>query len=163
MSKRIGVAVVSIIFLVALVSAVPVDAKKGFSVYRWDSTIYWSWEPVEQIEWTGVIETEDGEVGTIYWDNHGAILLGPDPQNFVMQKFWGEWWIDFGDDDIVDIRGTHKGIFNPAISQSVINGHIIQTSTDWSDLDGRRIHTIGYAGFDVLLLLPYIEYYLQIN
>jgi len=40
MSKRIGVAVISIIFLVALVSAVPVDAKKGFSVYRWQSKIY---------------------------------------------------------------------------------------------------------------------------
>ena len=160
MSKRVGVAVISIIFLVALVSAVPVDAKKGFSKHRWWSEVYYNFNPDFTYEWKGDIWTGDeGESvhGTIYWDNLGAIWLGPAGDK--VQKFWGVWWIDFGSDDIVDVYGYHDGSFTYAIMQCTINGHITETSDDWSYLDGRKIHTVSFVDF----VNFYIEHYLQIN
>jgi hypothetical protein len=159
MSKRVSVGLLSIIFLVALVSAMPVEAKKGFSVHKW-------WSEVNMMDMTGHIWTGgpngkyDGLRGTIHWDNQGWIFLGPDasPTNYVMQKFWGEWWIDFDlDDGIVDIRGTHKGIFNPTTSQSTVNGRITEATGVWSYLEGGMMHSIGYIEF------PRLDYYLQIN
>jgi hypothetical protein len=164
MSKRVGVAVVSIIFLVALVSAVPVDAKKGFSAERWWSEVYWTGVP----NWTGDIwtgEKGEGTHGTIYWDNHGAIWLGPEGRlpypypSAKVQKFWGVWWIDFGSDGTVDIYGYHDGSFTYAIMQCTINGHVTETSDDWSNFDGRKIHTVNFVD----MASGYIEHYLQIN
>jgi hypothetical protein len=158
MSKRIGVAVVSFIFLVALVSAVPVAAEKPFSVHRWWSEVYWTGYPISDIEWTGDIWTEDGEHGTIYWDNFGFYLLGPE-NNPKVQKFWGVWWIDFGSDGTVDIFGYHDGSFTFAIMQCIINGHVTETSDDWSDFDGRKIHTVNFVD----MASGYIEHFLQFN
>ncbi len=162
MSKRIGVAVVSIIFLVALVSAVPVDAKKPFSVYRW-------WSEVSIMDMTGDIWTGgpegkyDGVRGTIHWDNQGAIWLGPEGrqpypyEGNKVQKFWGEWWIEW--DDGSYIEGTHDGSFTYAISQSTVNGRITDATGVWSDLEGRHMHSLGNIFWSELSL----EYYLQIN
>jgi len=158
MIKTISVAVVSIIFFVALVSAVPVDAKKDFSVHRWWSEVNWTGAPISDIEWTGTIWTEDGTEGTIYWDNFGFFLLGPEDAPKV-QKFWGAWWIDFGSDGTVDIYGYHDGSFTFAIMQCIINGHITQTSDDWSAFDGRKMHTVNFVD----MASGYIEHYLQIN
>jgi len=155
MSKRIGVAVVSIIFLVALVSAVPVDAKKPFSVYRWWSEVYYNFDPAFTYEWKGDIWTEDDEHGTIYWDNLDYRFLGPAEDK--VQKFWGVWWIWW--DDGGYIEGTHDGSFAYAISQCTINGHITETSAGWSYLDGRKMHTVSYVDFELFT----IEHYLQIN
>jgi hypothetical protein len=158
MSKRVGVAVISIIFLVALVSAVPVDAKKGFSVHRWWSEVYYNFDPAFTYEWKGDIWTEDGKHGTIYWDNTGVKFLGPEGSK--EQKFWGVWWIDW-DDEFGGgyIEGTHDGSFTYAIMQCTINGRITETSDDWSYLDGRKIHTVSYVDFGNFV----IEHYLQIN
>ena len=156
-SKNIGVAIVSIIFLVALVSAMPVDAKKDFSVQRWWSEVYWTGH-LGYIEWTGNIWTEDDVHGTIYWDNFDSFLLGP-ADNPKIQKFWGAWWIDFGSDGTIDISGYHSGTFTFAIMQCVINGHITQTSADWSSFDGRKIHTVNFVD----MALGQIAHYLQIN
>jgi hypothetical protein len=158
MSKRIGVALVSIIFLVALVSAVPVEAKKGFSVYRWWSETNYNFDPEFTYEWKGDIwagEKGEGEHGTIYWDNFGAIWLGPAGDK--VQKFWGVWWIEW--DSGEHIEGTHEGSFTYAIMQCTINGRITVTSDDWSYLDGRKIHTVNYVDFANF----HIEHYLQIN
>ena len=154
MSKRIGVAAISIIFLVALVSAVPVEAKKGFSVYRW-------WSEVSIFDMTGKIWTGgpdgkyDGLEGTIHWDNQGGIYLGPAGDK--VQKFWGEWWIMWEDGG--HIKGTHDGSFAYAISQSTVNGRITEATGDWSYLEGRNMHSLGFIDFSVFRL----EYYLQIN
>lgn len=156
MSKKVGVAIVGIIFLVALVSAVPVDATKEFSVHRWWSEVYWTGAPFSDIEWTGTIMTEDGKEGTIYWDNLESFVLGPEDAPKV-QKFWGVWWIDWSDGGY--IKGSHSGSYTSAISQCTINGHITETSADWSYLDGRKIHTVNYVD----MVLYYIAHYLQIN
>jgi hypothetical protein len=161
-SKRIGVAIVSIIFLVALVSAVPVDAKKGFSTHRW-------WSEVSLMDmngdiWTGGPEGKyDGLHGTIHWDNQGAIYLGPEGRlpylypDAKVQKFWGEWWIDWDGGD--HIEGTHDGSFTYAISQSTVNGRVTETTGDWSYLEGRSMHSLGYIDWNKFTL----EYYIQIN
>jgi len=156
MSKRIGVAVISIIFLVALVSAVPVEAKKDFSVYRWWNECYYNFDPAYTYEWKGRIWTEDGEQGTFYWDNLGYFFLGPEGDAKV-QKFWGIWWIDW--DDGGYIEGTHYGSFAYAIDQYTINGHITVTSEDWSFLDGRKIHTVSNVDW----IEMYSEGFCQIN
>ncbi len=159
MSKKIGVAIISIIFVVALVSAVPVEAKKDFSVYRW-------WSEVSLMDMTGYIETEDGKRGTIHWDNQGAIWLGPEGQlpypyaDAKVQKFWGEWRIEW---DVESgggyIKGTHDGSFTYAISQSTVNGRITEATGPWSFLEGRSMHSLGYIDWSKWTL----EYYLQIN
>jgi hypothetical protein len=158
MSKRMSVGLLSIIFLVALVSAMPVEAKKGFSTHVWWSEVWWTGSPSNPIEWTGYVVTDNGEEGTMYWDNHGAIFLGPDGQ--AHQKFWGEWWIDFDlDDGIVDILGTHRGAFDYAENKATINGYITHAIGDWSYLEGRRMHSVSIVDF----VNFYIGYYLQIN
>jgi len=159
MSKKVGVAVVSIIFLVALVSAVPVDANKGFSKYNWWAELWYTGYP----EWTGDIWTggpDDiygGQHGMIYWDNDDDAyrFLGPDGDK--VQKFSGTWWIIF--DDGGYIEGTHAGSFTYAISQCTINGQITETSTDWSYLVGRRVHTVSFVDFVAFT----IDHYFQIN
>ncbi len=137
-SKKVSVGLLSLIFLVALVSAVPVDAKKP---YRWYSESYYTVDP----EWTGDIWTEEGEHGTFYWQNDDTayIFLGPD--GMKVQKFSGIWWIDWDDDGY--IQGTHKGSYTYAIMQFTINGWVTDTSDDWSHVDGRKIHTVGIADF----------------
>jgi len=159
MSKRISVAVISVIFLVALVSAVPVDAKKEFSVYRW-------WSEVRLNDMTGDIWTEDNKHGTIHWDNQGAIYLGPEgrlPDYYPeakVQKFWGEWWIEWdAESGGGHINGTHNGSFNYAISPSTVNGRITEATGPWSFLEGRNMHSLGYIDWTKFTL----EYFLQIN
>lgn len=137
-SKRASVVLLSVIFLIALVSAVPVDAKKP---YRWYSESYYTGYP----EWTGEIWTEEGEHGTFYWDNNddAYIFLGTD--GMKVQKFSGIWWIDW--DDGGYIQGTHKESYTYAIMQFTINGWVTDTSDDWSHVDGHKIHTVGIADF----------------
>ncbi|MHA2356219.1 MAG: hypothetical protein ACXADC_13645 [Candidatus Thorarchaeota archaeon] len=145
MSKRVGVGLLSIIFLVALVSAMPVDAK-NFSKYRWWSESYYTWDP----EWTGDVWTHEGLHGIFVWDNdNGAYrFLGPDGNS--VQKFSGVWSVDFGGDGVIDIQGTHKGSFTYALNQYTINGQITYTSAEWSHLDGRKVHTVGNVDWDSL-------------
>ncbi len=151
MSKRIGVAVVSIIFLVALVSAVPVEAKKDFSVYRWWTEFSYTGSP----EWTGTVLTHDGEQGTMYWDNDDDAyrFLGPDPLNPVVQKFSGIWWIVFSDGD--RIEGTHKGSWSYSTVTPIINGRITKATGSWSYLEGRIIHTDSIIYLDTFTIDGY--------
>jgi hypothetical protein len=158
MSKRMSVGLLSIIFLVALVSAMPVEAKKGFSVYKWWSEV--NMGPMTGEIWTGGPDDKYGGLeGTIYWDNQGWMFLGPPGPifPFQIQIFWGEWGIDFDGDGVEEILGTHRGIFNVATSQSTVNGRITEATGAWSYLEGRMMHSLGYVD------LPWLKYYLQIN
>ncbi|MFW9964331.1 MAG: hypothetical protein ACFFCX_12245 [Candidatus Sifarchaeia archaeon] len=156
MSKRIGVAVISIIFLVALVSAVPVDANKGFSKYRWWSELWYTGYP----EWTGHIWTgglDDkygGKHGMVYWDNDDDLyrFLGPEGQSpfwyddYKVQQFSGKWWIIWDDGGYME--GTHKGSYSVATDTPIINGRITVVETpegayDWSFLLGLKIKTFS--------------------
>lgn len=156
MSKRVGVAVISIIFLVALVSAVPVDAKKPFSVYRWYSEVTFDLADLYEWEWSGYIwagEKDQAERGTIYWDNFDTLELGPEG-NKKVQKYWGKWWIIWEDGDYIE--GTHEGSAPYVIFQSNIKGKITMATGGWSHLEGRNMHSLSRVYF------PYIEYYLDI-
>jgi len=153
MIKVIGVAVVSIIFLVALVSAVPVDAKKDFSVYRWWTEYSYTGSP----EWTGEVWTEEGEHGAMYWDNYDDAYIFLGPEGDKVQKFEGIWWIEWDDGDY--IGGTHEGSYSYATDTPIINGRITAATGDWSFLLGRKVKTfssINWATYS-------IEGYFQIN
>jgi hypothetical protein len=153
MSKKVSVGLLSIVFLVALVSAVPVDAKKP---YRWYSESYYTGDP----EWTGEIWTEDGKHGAFYWDNNNDAYIFLGPEGDKVQKFSGIWWILWDDESGGGyIEGTHKGSYTYAIMQFTINGWVTDTSDDWSHVDGRKIHTVGVADF---ANLPSVTWF-QIN
>ena len=166
-SKRVSVALLGVIFLVALVSAVPVQAKKDFSVYRWWTEYYFTGVP----EWTGEVWTGSaddkygGRHGAMFWDNDDTayILLGPDGIVKV-QKFSGKWWIIW--DDGGYIEGVHEGSFSTATVTPIINGHITIVDTpqgayDWSYLLGRKVKT--FSSIDLFASPRTIEGYFQIN
>ncbi|MHA2381210.1 MAG: hypothetical protein ACXACT_01480 [Candidatus Thorarchaeota archaeon] len=155
-SKRVSVGLLSIVFIVALVSAVPVDAKKPFSVYRWYSEVTYDLAGDYDWEWSGDIwagEKEQAEHGTIYWDNFGFFDRGPE-DNGKVQKYWGKWWIIWDDGDYIE--GTHEGSAPYVIFQSNIKGKITFADGDWSHLEGRNMHSLSRV------LFPYIHYYLDI-
>jgi hypothetical protein len=137
-SKRASVVMLSFVFLVALVSAVPVEAKEP---YRWLVVSDYTGDP----EWTGVVTTEDGKQGTFIWDNNNDNYIFLGPAGDKVQKFSGIWWIDWYDGG--HIEGVHKGSFTYAIGQFTINGWVTDTSADWAHIDGRKIHTVGIADF----------------
>ncbi|MHA2209848.1 MAG: hypothetical protein ACXABV_11800 [Candidatus Thorarchaeota archaeon] len=168
MSKRVSVGLLSIIFLVALVSAMPAAAKKEFSVYRWWTENKYSGYPIgdlEDPEWTGEIWTGPGKHGgmhgMIYWDHLGFYVLGPEDQPKV-QKFWGEWWIIW--DDGGRIEGTQNGSFTYAIYHATVNGRVTKTTPgtnyDWSYLEGRTMHSTSIVEW---IFPPFYECYIQIN
>ncbi|MHA2302912.1 MAG: hypothetical protein ACXACD_18355 [Candidatus Thorarchaeota archaeon] len=136
-SKRLSVALLAAFFLVTLVSAVPTEAKKP---HRWysDST-YMGGGTRENPTWVGHIWNEDGYHGDFYWLNLEWVFMGNE------QHFWGIWWINW--DDGGHIEGTHKGSFTYALMQYNIKGWIYEAYAgsiyDYSDLDGRKIHTLG--------------------
>lgn len=155
-SKRVFVSSLSIVFLVALVSVVPVNAHKP---YRWWNESYLN-APTLNPTWIGDIWTEGlhgGIHGELVWNNTGAIFLGPD--GLSTQKFWGFWWIDFDVDGEVDILGYHDGSFTYARNQYTINGRVTYTSEAWEHMIGWKIHTVGFVDWE----LGYSEGYIQFN
>ena len=152
-SKRVSVALLSIIFLVALVSAVPVEAKKDFSVYRWWTEYTYTGVP----EWTGEVWTEDGEHGAMYWDNDDSAYIFLGPEGDKVQKFAGIWWIEWDDGDYIE--GTHKGSYAYATVTPIINGEITIATGDWSLLLGRHVKTFSSINWETYT----IEGWFQIN
>lgn len=139
--KRLGVILLSLVFMVSLVSATRVDAARP---YRWEMASSVNLPPwsIDNPTWVGDIWNDEGEHGDFYWYNEGAYFLGPEDDPKV-QQFWGIWWIDW--DDGSHIQGTHDGTFVYAISQYTINGRITVATGEWSVLVGHRIHTVGFV------------------
>ncbi|UCH04645.1 MAG: hypothetical protein JSW05_00340 [Candidatus Thorarchaeota archaeon] len=150
LSKRMSVGLLGIIFLVALVSAIPVEANKP---HRWYADMSYTGEP----SWTGVIETEDGKTGAFYWDNEDFYVLGPEQKPSV-QKFWGVWGIDWDGDGLDDIHGTHYGSFTYAILQFTVNGRVTDASGAWSYMDGWKIHTVGNVNWETFHMEGYVQF-----
>lgn len=137
MSKRVGVAVIGTIFLVALVSAVPVEAKTPI---RWDYVAdyigYYSYP-----DWYGELVGENAEIGIFITD---VVFLSNG------QKLDAIWWIEFDDGEYLE--GTMKGFFVYTThdnlydgGQYVLNGEVTDTSPDWSDWNGRNVHVMGFV------------------
>lgn len=130
-SKRVGVGLLSIIFLMALVSAMPVEAKTPI---RWDVSAKY----VGNATWLGVVIGEDATAGIF---SSEIVLLSNG------QKMVSDWWIQF---DGGYIKGTSHGFLVYETHNSlldggkyVLNGKVTETSPDWSHLNGRNVHVMG--------------------
>ena len=133
-SKRVSVGLLSLVFLLALVSASPVQAKTPI---RWDYTANYVATPTT--DWFGEIG-ENGEIGIWIYDFQ-FLSNG--------QKLAMNWWIDF--DDGGHLEGTAHGFFVYEThdylydgGRYVANGKVTDTSPDWSHLQGRNVHIMGY-------------------
>jgi len=134
-SKRVSVGLLSLIFLLALVSAMPVEAKTPL---RWEVTAEYTGFTTD-IEWTGVILRDDGVSGIIYLD----IIDIVDLTN--VQHFAGIWQIDWGEGEY--IVGSFKGQMVWSESEYVFNGQITETSDNWAHLNGRNVHCMGIVDY----------------
>ncbi|MFW9964333.1 MAG: hypothetical protein ACFFCX_12255 [Candidatus Sifarchaeia archaeon] len=135
MSKRVSVSLLSIIFLVALVSAIPVEAKTPI---RWDVTAeyvgYYTYP-----DWVGEILGEDATIGMFI----SEVVFLSNGQKLVV-----DWWIDFIDGGHLEgtvhgffVYETHNYLYDGG--QYVLNGKVTDTSPDWSHLNGRNVHIMG--------------------
>ncbi len=125
----IGVGLLTLIFIFALVPAVPVEANVPL---RCDFAAHYTFEP----EWTGDIWSEDG--------THGILILDiiewrdlPDVQHFS-----GDWSITWDDGEY--LTGAQKGKVVWLTGDFVLNGKVSETSSEWTHLDGRNVHVMGY-------------------
>lgn len=135
LSKRVSVGLLSLVFLLALVSASPVQAKTPI---RWDFAA--RYVPTPTTDWIGEIG-EDAEIGMFITD---VVFLSNG------QKLAIDWWINF--DGGGHLEGTAHGFFVYEThdyvldgGQYVLNGEVTGTSTEWSHLLGRNVHIMGYV------------------
>jgi len=144
--RKASVALLALVFIVALVYATPVEAKKPL---RWNYVNTWVGSP--EIAWMGPIYG-NGIEGTLYWFNEWFWISDEGDQHAG-----GIWWIDWGNDGSTDLSGTHK-VVATMTWQCNINGRVTAGSPD---LIGRKIHTL----FQVELIdgVPTIISVLQIN
>jgi hypothetical protein len=141
-SRRASVALMSFIFLVALVSAVPVEAKVPL---RWEANVTYTWNPT----WTGIIMTEDGLSGTIALDIAEARVTG-DVEHSIL-----DWWIEW--DGGGYIEGTLEGILILSTYRYTFNGQVTDTSEDWAFLDGRNVHVMGSIDLSLWTTSPIFQ------
>jgi hypothetical protein len=145
--RKTSVALLALVFVVALLYATPVEAKKPL---RWDYVNTRSPDP--NVTWEGPISGESTE-GTLYWFNQWYR-----PSDEGDMHFGGIWWIDWGSDGSTDILGTHKGVVPASTTQFNILGRVTVASPD---LIGRRMHTSGQIA--IIDGVPAIIAVLQIN
>ncbi|MGY5878856.1 MAG: hypothetical protein RTV31_01340 [Candidatus Thorarchaeota archaeon] len=127
-SKKAGVSILSLIFLIALISAVPVEAKVPC---RWDISANYTFEP----EWTGTVTREDGTSGIITLD-----IINWEDLNYI-QKSDGIWRIEWDGGEYIE--GTHHGKVSWKSGDYVANGYVTETSDAWAHLNDRQIHIMG--------------------
>ncbi len=159
-SKKMCVLAFSIVFVIAVIPVQQVEALKPL---RWETASSVNLPPWSQSNptWIGDVYTEDGLHGNFYWFNETSFLLGPEDNQNVM-KFWGIWWADFDDGSYV--QGTHDGSFTYAINQYTINGRVTVATDQWSDLVGRKVHTVGIVDWTGGVYgIGYSESIFQIN
>ncbi len=134
-SKSVYIALLSLMFLMTLVSAMPVEAKKPL---RWEINAHYTSDPT----WTGVVLRDDGFSGSLLMDIITFVDL-PDVQHFtgILQIKW--------DGGGGYIEGTYAGKVVWSEGRYVINGQITETSDNWAHLNGRNIHIMGTIDMSV--------------
>ncbi|MFW9800335.1 MAG: hypothetical protein ACFFD9_07860 [Candidatus Thorarchaeota archaeon] len=145
-SRKVNVAILAVVFMVALVYAAPVEAKKTI---RWDYVCIRVGSPT--VAWMGPIYGEDME-GTLYWFNEWWWWSDEGDQHAG-----GVWWIDWENDGSIDIFGTHKIVADPTWHCNT-NGRI---TAGPPDLMGRKMHTSSQI--EIIDGVPTISGVLQIN
>lgn len=128
LSKRVCVGLMGMIFMLALVSANPVEAKVPL---HWDVNATYTFDP----EWTGVIVREDGVSGSIILDIIESKFVA---DLEISKSIWLIEWEDGG-----YIEGTLEGMVSYRKLVYVFNGKITVTSDNWSHLNGRNVHVTG--------------------
>ncbi len=127
--RKATVAILTLVFMVALVYAVPVDAKEPIR-----------WEYLEFM--TGLAPPEptlDGEIwgdgmhGRMYWVNTGRFFAG---KTIHMSGYWVIEW-----DDDTTIRGSHTGVWSLSKNRVTVNGIVTDASPLWAFLIGRNVHS----------------------
>jgi len=137
-SKRVGVGLLSMLFMLALVSAMPVEAKVPL---RWEGTATYD----GMVTWNGDIIREDGGHGTLTWSSLDSVFLSN------VQHSSSSWRIDWDDDGYIE--GTAEGtwVYNVVPhdyfygGDYVYNGKVTGASSDWADLVGRKVHIMGHV------------------
>ena len=139
-SKRVSVGLLSLVFLLALVSASPVAAKVPL---RWNISAVYYGGVGGYPDWYGEIVTDDGIHGEFSMWITDAIFLSNG------QKLQADWYIDWGNDQYLE--GNVKGTFVYAThdylydgGDYVCNGFVTGASLECSDLDGRNVHIMGH-------------------
>lgn len=138
-SRKVSVAVLALVFMVALVYATPVQAK---DIIRWE---YYDKMNVPIPEPPG--HTLDGEIwgedvngnpvhGDFYWVNTGRFYAG---ETVHMYGYWG---IDWGQDGSTDISGMHTGVWVLSNNRVNVRGTVTAASPGWTHLIGRNVHTV---------------------
>ncbi len=133
-SKSVFVVLLGLMFMLTLVSAMPVEAKKPL---RWELNASYTFDP----EWTGVVLRDDGSSGIIYLDIITYVDL-PDVQHFtgIIQIEW--------DGGGGYIEGTFAGKVVWSEGRYVINGQITVTSDNWAHLNGRNTDCVSMRSRD---------------
>lgn len=132
-SRRVGVAVLTLVFVVALVYATPVQANK---IVRWEYSVTMTAFPAPpppQPTLAGWVKG-DGMDGDMYWVNTGRFFAGE------TIHLYGYWWIEWEDGSV--IKGTHTAVW--ALSNNLLNarGVVTAATPGYAHLIGRNIHTV---------------------
>ncbi len=140
-SRRLGVAVLTLVFMVALVYATPVQAKVPL---RWEYNVtmpVFPAPPPPQPTLVGWAKG-DGMEGDMYWVNTGRFYAGE------TVHLYGYWWIEWEDGSVVE--GTHSGVWVFATNRVIANGVVTAADPGYEYLIGRHIHTNEIFSFETM-------------
>lgn len=137
-NRKVGVAALTLVFMVALVYATPVQAAK---IIRWDYCVTMPVFPAPPPPTPTLIGwiKGDGMEGDMYWVNTGRFFAGE------TVHLYGYWWIEWEDDSMIE--GTHTGVWVLSNNRLNARGVVTDASPKWSDLIGRNIHTVETFDF----------------
>jgi hypothetical protein len=157
---RVGVLLVSAIFLMTVICVTPATAIKPNRWWVATSINLPPWSE-ENPTWIGDWWNEDRDHGHFYWYNFDPFNLGLEESPKVM-KFYGIWWADWDNGNYV--QGTHDGSFTYARKQYTINGRVVVATGNYADLIGRKVHDVGIVDWTGGIYgLGYSEGYFQVN
>ena len=141
-SKRVGVGLLGLMFMLALVSATPVEAKVP---QLWEASAVYYGGYGGYPDWYGDVWTEDGLHGIFNWIILDVTFLSN------VQHYDSFWWIEWDDGGLVEGTATGKLVYTTTPhyvldgGDYVFNGKVTYASSDWSYVDGRNVHIMGHV------------------
>jgi len=130
---RKSIILLTLALSLALVAAVPVQAKRPFEGSM-DLNFY-----LENPIWRGTIT---GDIsGNMYFTNVGTGKQGNQEPGKAIH--FGEEWLITDESDVMLLTGTDEGVVSPN-SEYRMNGVVTDASEEYADLIGRNVHMSGY-------------------